>query len=553
MTKVGETTKKYREKVTDFTTPSGITVNEVYTPEDNAGIDYERDIGLPGQYPYTRGHHPLMYRGKLWNIREIAGHTSPKAFNKRCKYLLELGQGVLAWEIDGSTFYGIEPDQPYAEGQLGVTGVTLHSLRDVEVLCEGLPLDELSISCDTYCPDIWQSYILVARKRGYDISQLRGVGGGIFYYGPAVFPSKLDWLWSNGGFSSSGRWSNDFLEYLLKNMPKWNIWYTSSYDFREAGGDAVQEIAFTLSIRDEILREMLRRGIDVNTTARQLSPVLSSDRDFFEEIAKMRAARRIWARTMKEKFGATDPKAMQMRFHVDVSGVNYTRQQPLVNIARGTMGTLSAVLGGCMGIQNPSYDEAWATPTEEAVRVAIRTQQVVRYESGVARVADPLAGSYYVEWLTSKLEERIMEMYSKIEEMGGWIEVLTSGWVQNKLSEGLLEIQKKVESGQRHVIGVNCHTIPPEEDYQPEIYVPDSTEVEEYLAEYNGFKQKRDMKRLKEALENLRHGTEMTDDNLVPYVFEALEADATFPEIIGVLRMADGMEYDWAGEREYPF
>ncbi|MDY7039201.1 MAG: methylmalonyl-CoA mutase family protein, partial [Thermodesulfobacteriota bacterium] len=477
MTKAGETTKKYREKVTDFTTPSDITVKEVYTPEDNAGIDYQRDIGLPGQYPYTRGHHPLMYRGKLWNIREIAGHTSPRAFNKRCKYLLELGQGVLAWEIDGSTFYGIEPDQPYAEGQLGVTGVTLHSLRDVEALCEGLPLDELSISCDTYCPDIWQSYILVAKKRGYDISQLRGVGGGIFYYGPAVFPSKLDWLWSHGGFSSSGRWSNDFLEYVLKNIPKWNIWYTSSYDFREAGGDAIQEIAFTLSIRDEILREMLRRGIDVNTTARQLSPVLSSDRDFFEEIAKMRAARRMWARTMKEKFGATDPKAMQMRFHVDVSGVNYTRQQPLVNIARGTMGTLSAVLGGCMGIQNPSYDEAWATPTEEAVRIAIRTQQVVRYESGVARVADPLAGSYYVEWLTSTLEERIMEMYSKIEEMGGWIEVLTSGWVQNKLSEGLLEIQKKVENGQRRVIGVNCHTIPPEEDYQPEIYVPDSLEV----------------------------------------------------------------------------
>ena len=553
MVKVDEISEKYREKVVDFTTVSGIPVKEVYTPEDAVGIDHEKDIGLPGQYPFTRGHHPLMYRGKLWNIREIAGLSSPKAFNKRCKYLLELGQGVLDWEIDGPTMYGIEPDQPYAEGQLGVTGVTLHSLRDVAALCEDMPLDVLSISSDTFYPDIWQSYILVAKKRGYDPSKLRGVGGGIFYYGPAVLPSKMDWLWTNGRFSSCGRWSNDFLEYVLLNMPKWNVWYTSSYDFREAGGSAIHEIAFTLAIRDEVLREMKRRGIDADTAARQLSPVLAADRDFFEEIAKMRAARRVWAKTMKEGFDVTDPKAMQMRFHVDVSGANYTRQQPLVNIARGTMGTLAAVLGGSMGIQNPSYDEAWATPTEEAVRVAIRTQQVIRHESGVAKVADPLAGSYYMECLTDKLEEEIMKMYGEIEQMGGWIQALTDGWVQAQLSEGLIDIQQKVESGERAVVGVNCYSIPPEEDYQPDTYAPDRSDVEEYLAEYKRFKEGRDKRNLKRVLENLRHAAEKTDDNLVPYAFEALEAEATFPEIIGVLRMADGMEYDWAGEREYPF
>ena len=343
------------------------------------------------------------------------------------------------------------------------------------------------------------------------------------------------------------------MEYILKNMPKWNVWYTSSYDFREAGGNAIHEIAFTLAIRNEILREMQKRGIDINITARQLSPVLSSDRDFFEEIAKMRAGRRVWAKTMKEEFGATDPKAMQMRFHVDVSGANFTRQQPLVNIARGTLGTLAAVLGGSMGIQNPSFDEAWATPTEEAVRVAIRTQQVIRHESGVTKVADPLAGSYYMESLTSELEAGIMEMYSKIEGMGGWIKALTEGWVQSQLSQALLEIQKKVESGERSVVGVNCHTIPPEEDYQPEIYAPDKEEVEEYLTEYKEFKQNRSMIRLKEVLTDLRRAAEKTNDNLVPYAFKALEANATFPEIIGVLRMADDMEYDWAGEREYPF
>lgn len=343
------------------------------------------------------------------------------------------------------------------------------------------------------------------------------------------------------------------MEFALKNMPKWNLWYTSSYDFREAGGTAIHEIAFTLSIRDEIIREMKRRGIDVNSVSKQLSPVLSSDRDFFEEIAKMRAGRRVWARTLKEKFGATDPKAMQMRFHVDIAGSNYTRQQPLVNITRGTLGTLAAVLGGSLGIQNPSFDEAWATPTEEAVMLAIRTQQVIRYESGAARVADPLAGSYYVESLTNKLEEEIMNMYNKIEEMGGWIQAIISGWVHAELSNSLVDVQQKVESGEKPVIGVNCFQIPPEDDYHPDVYIPDKAEVDEYISEFQEFKEKRDKKNLKNTLENLRKTAAKTDDDLVPYVFKALEADATFAEIIGVLRMVDGLEYDWAGERKYPF
>ena len=403
-------------------------------------------------------------------------------------------------------------------------------------------------------PAIWQAYILTAKKRGCDISKLRGVGGGIFYYAPAVSGQGFsETLYINGHFSTLARWGNDFCEYVLKDFPKWNLWFSSSYDFREAGGNAIQEIAFTLAVRDELIREMLRRGVDINTIGRRLSPVLSSDRDFFEEIAKMRAARRIWARTMKEKWGATDPQAMCLRFHVDVSGVNYTRQQPLVNIARGTLGSLAAVLGGCMGIQNPSYDEAWATPTEEAVRVAIRTQQVIRYESGVTRVADPLAGSYYVEWLTRRLEEEVDKMYHTIEEMGGWMAALQRGWVHAELRKGLLEIQKKVDSGERTVVGVNRFAIPAEEDLKPKAYAPDRSDVEQYIAEFKQFKQRRDQRRVKEALESLRHAADKTGENLVPYAFEALEAEATFAEIIGVLRMADGLEYDWAGEREYPY
>jgi methylmalonyl-CoA mutase N-terminal domain/subunit len=547
-------TQMYREKVTDFTTASGITVKEVYTPEDIAHIDYQKDIGLPGQYPFTRGYHPLMYRGKLWNIREIAGLSTPEAFNKRCKFLLEQGQGVLDWEIDGPTQYGIEPDQLYAEGQLGVSGITLHKVKDVEVLCEGLPIEELSISTDGTFPDVWQAYILVAKKRGLDITKLRGVVPAIAYYFTTCMPS-LSWVIQiDGHFSTLGRWTNDFCEYTLRNLPRCSIWWVSAYDFREAGSDAIHEIAYTLASGKELIREMLRRGIDINTIGRQLSPVLGADRDFFEEIAKLRAARHLWAKMMKEEFGATEPQAQALRFHVDVSGVNYTRQQPLVNIARGTLGTLAAVLGGASGIQNPSFDEAWCTPTEEAVQLAIRTQQVIRYESGVPRVADPLGGSYYIEWLTNKLEEEIQALANKIEQMGGWLAAQASGWTREELWKGLLDIQEKVENGEKTIVGVNRFAIPPGEDFKPKFYAPDiAKEVEPYLAEHKEFKRRRDQRRLKEALQNLHYAAEKTNDSLVPYAFDALEADATFAEIIGVLRMVDGLEYDWAGERECPF
>ena len=553
MVQASDIRKAYREAATDVVTASGITTKEVYTPGDIAGTDPHKDIGLPGEYPFTRGHHPLMYRGKLWNIREIAGLSTPAAFNKRLKFLVQQGVGALDWELDGPTMYGLEPDQPMAEGQLGICGVTLHTRQDVETLCDGLPLDELSLSVATFVPSIFQSYILTAQKRGYDVSKLRGVGGGIFYYGASVVPSYKEMLYIGDRFSTLARWSNDFCEYALTNLPKWNIWFVSAYDFREAGGNAIHEIAFTLACRDELIREMLRRGVDINAIGRRISPVLGADRDFFEEVAKMRAARRIWAKTMKEKWGATDPAAMCLRFHVDVSGYNLTRQQPLVNIARGTLGSLAAVLGGCMGLQTPSYDEAWATPTEEAVRVAVRTQQVIRYESGAAKVADPLAGSYYVEWLTNRLEEEIEQMAGRIEKMGGWMAALQSGWVHAELEKGLIEMQNKVENGERPVIGVNRFTIPPEDDFRPKVYAPDRSEVGEYISEFKRFKDKRDHRRLKETLDNLRHAAEKTQDNLLPYTYEALEAEATFEEITGVLRMVDGLEYDWAGEREYPY
>jgi len=553
MAKLSEIAEMYFESVKNFSTASGIEVKDVYSPKDITNLDFEKDIGFPGQYPYTRGHHKDMYRGKLWNIREIAGMATPVAFNKRLKFLLEQGQGALDWEMDGPTMYGLEPDQPMAEGQIGVCGISLHTLKDVEVLTEGLPLDQISL-CMASGPAVQMAYIATAEERGYDLKKLRVVGGHLHYYLPSCMGSMTESLYlPDGRISTMGRYANDWLEYALKNYPKWNAWFISAYDFREAGGTSFHEIAFTIACAKAMIEEMLKRGVDINTIAMKLSPVLASDRDFFEEIAKMRAARKIWAKMMKEEFSVTDPRGLLLRFHVDVSGANFTRQQPLVNLARGTLGSLAAVLGGCMGIQLPSYDEGWATPTEESVRLAIRTQQVIRYESGVPQVADPLAGSYYVEWLTSKVEKEIVKMADKIEQMGGWVAALQNGWVMKELSNSLLDIQSKVESGERVVLGVNRFQISDEEDFTPDLFKPDPIEIKNYVENFIKFKEKRNKNAVKQNIEILAHAAEKTDDNLTPYVFNCIRADATFEEIIGVLRMADGLDYDWAGERKYPF
>ena len=556
MVSTKEITEMYREKVTENTTHSGIPVKEVYTPEDIAHIDYGRDIGSPGQYPFARGHHPLMYRGKLWNIRNITGLSTPKAYNERLRYLIEQGMTAIECELDSPTFYGLEPDQPSADGHLGVCGTCLHSLKDVEEMVDGLPLDVLSFSSAPSTPELSQAYILAAMKHGFDIGKLRGLALiPQFYLFNTCIPDQEYITFVNGRTSTIFRWSNDFLEYICRNLFKWNGWYSSGYDLREAFCDAIQEIAYTIAIRNETLREMVKRGVDINVAAQRFMPVLNVNQDFFEEVAKFRAARRVWAETLKRDFGIADPNALCLRFHANVAGSSFTRQQPLVNLMRGSLSCLAGVLGGALGIQVPSYDEAWATPSEDAATLAVRTQQIIRYESGVPRVVDPMAGSYYVESLTDEMAQRIEAEIDRIEKLGGWLEAMRTGWVKNELEKSQILLQGKIESGEKPVIGVNRFTIPPEEDFKPKRYAPDvSKEVEPYLAEYVEWRdKKRGKEKVKMALENLRHTAEKTDDSLVPPVFEALGADATFAEIRGVLRMVDGLEYDWAGEREYPF
>ncbi|MDO8785737.1 MAG: methylmalonyl-CoA mutase family protein [Syntrophales bacterium] len=549
-------TEAYREAVTDFKTDSGIPVKELYTQDDLAGINVHEDIGLPGEYPFTRGHHPKMYRGKLWNIRNITGLSTPKAYNERLRYLIGQGMTAIECELDNPTFYGLEPDQPAADGHLGVCGTCLHSLKDVEEMLEGLPLDALSFSSAPAVPDVSQAYILTAMKHGCDINKLRGLALiPHFYLFNTCVPDQEYITFLNGRTSTIFRWSNDFLEYICRNLSKWNGWYSSGYDIREAFCDAVQEIAYSIAIRNETIREMVRRGIDVNVAAQKLMPVLSVSQDFFEEVAKFRAARKIWAATLKRDFGVTDQNALCLRFHANIAGSSFTRQQPLVNLMRGTLGCLAGVLGGAMGIQVPSYDEAWATPSEDAATLAVRTQQIIRYESGVPRVADPMAGSYYVEWLTNEMAQKIEAEVDKIEKMGGWLEAMRTGWVKRELEKSQIALQGKIESGEKPVIGVNRFIIPPEEDFKPKRYAPDvSKEVEPYLAEYVEWRdKKRDKEKVKRALEKLYNIAGKTNDSLVPCVFEALEADVTFAEIRGVLRMVDGLEYDWAGERKDPF
>src|SRR3990167_5990160 len=361
-------TDAYREKVTDICSASGILLKDVYTPEDLPRINFDRDIGIPGHYPFTRGHHRQMYRGKLWNIRQITGLSTPRRLNERLRLELSEGANALDYHIDGLGSYGLEPDQEAAIGQLGIAGVASSTVNDVATAVEGLPLDQVSLCPVATFPNLVQAYILVAKRRGYDPGQLRIVHPVFTLWYPMCHHSYPEALYVNGRLSTLGRWGYDFCEYALKELPKCNLWHFDAPSAGEGGGNAIHEMAFMLAARNELIREMLRRGLDINTISSRLSPTVPLSSDFFENIAKLRAARRLWARTMKEDYGATDPAAMALRIHANVVGSIYTRQQPLVNIARGAIAALSGILAGSMGLQVAAYDESFCTPTEDSVR-----------------------------------------------------------------------------------------------------------------------------------------------------------------------------------------
>lgn len=542
----------YKEALTDTVTDSGIPLKPVYTAEDVEDLNLETNLGLPGQYPFTRGHHPQMYRGKLWNIRQITGLSTPQENNRRMRMEIEEGAGALTYHPDGICLYGMEPDQPGSAGRLGKTGVISNRLADVEQSLAGLPMDAVSICPGCTTPLISQSILLAAKRRGYDVSDVRLVDG----WGPIWLPmgyfSLKNMTLVNGEPSTFAKWGFDFWEYLLRNLPKGVIYYFDGPTAFDGGANSIQEAAFILASRDEVLREMTRRGLDVNQVAAVLSPTISLGRDFFENIAKIRALRKLWAKTLQEDWGVTNQKALPLRLHANVVGSVCTMQQPRVNLVRVAVSALSGILSGVSGLQLAAYDESFATPSEDALMLAIRSNQVLRYETGVGRVADPLGGSYFMESLTARIEEEIDALHKDMEQRGGWFKLLDSGWVHDVMKSNSWDEQRKIESGERVMVGVNRFEIPPEQDVVPEVFAPETEHLEEYITEYVSWRGNRSASSVKAALDALALSAR-NGENLVEPVNRALEAEATFAEIVGVFRQVDGLAWDWAGERDYPF
>ncbi|MBO8173213.1 MAG: methylmalonyl-CoA mutase family protein [Bacillaceae bacterium] len=526
-----ETTKKlerFPERKPKFTTSSDIEVDRLYIP-DELDDEYVEKQGFPGQYPYTRGVQPTMYRGRLWTMRQYAGFGSAEETNRRFRYLLEQGQTGLSVAFDLPTQIGYDSDDPMSVGEVGKVGVAIDSLEDMEVLLEGIPLDQVSTSMTINAPAsvLLAMYIAVAEKQGVPSHKLAGtiqndILKEYIARGTYIFPPK-----------PSMRLITDIFAYCAENVPKWNTISISGYHMREAGSNAVQEVAFTLANGIAYVEAAINAGLDVDDFAPQLSFFFNGHNNFFEEIAKFRAARRIWARIMKERFKAKKPKSMQLRVHTQTGGSTLTAQQPDNNIVRVAIQALAAVLGGTQSLHTNSRDEALALPTEESARIALRTQQIIAHETGVADTVDPLAGSYYVEHLTDTVEEKVMGYLDKIEKMGGAVSAVEQGYMQREIHQQAYETQKAIESGEQIVVGMNQYRI--EEEEQPELLRVDPALAEKQKQRLEQLRKKRDHAKVEQTLAQLKKAAG-TDENLMPYILDCVRAYATVGEICNVLR-----------------
>ncbi len=525
--------EKAPERKKEFKTSSGFVVDRLYTPED-VEIDYESKLGYPGVYPFTRGVYPTMYRGRLWTMRQYAGFGTAEETNARYKYLLSQGQTGLSVAFDLPTQIGYDSDHPMALGEVGKVGVAIDTVEDMQILFDGIPLDKVSTSMtiNSTCAQILSMYIAVAEQQGVSRDKLRGTVQNdmlkeFIARGTYIFPPE-----------PSLRLATDIIMFCAKEMPKWNPISISGYHMEEAGATPVQEVAFTLANGITYVERVIERGMDVDAFAPRLSFFFAAGNNFFEEIAKFRAARRLWARIMKERFNAKKPQSMMLRFHVQTAGCTLTAQQPENNIVRVTLQALAAVLGGCQSLHTNSFDEALCLPTEKAVRIALRTQQIIAEESGVADVIDPLGGSYYIEWLTDKIEEEAMKYIEKIDEMGGMVKAIESGYVQREIQKSAYEKQKAIESGELVVVGVNKYVI--EEEIEIELLRVPKEVVEKQIERLRRFRENRDRSRVEKALSELRKAAEREDENLMPYVLEAVKAKATLGEMTDALREVFG-------------
>jgi methylmalonyl-CoA mutase N-terminal domain/subunit len=521
------------ERRARFITISDREIRPLYGPEDVAGLDAEEDLGLPGEYPYTRGVYPTMYRGRLWTMRQFAGFGTAEQSNARYKYLLNHGQTGLSVAFDFPTLLGLDSDNPRSEGEVGRLGVAVDTLADMELLFDGIPLDKVSTSMTINAPAavVWAMYIAVAEKQGVPSEALNGtIQNDILKEYTAqktfIFPP-----------TPSMRLITDTFAFGAERVPQWNTISISGYHIREAGSTAVQELAFTLADGFEYVRAGKAAGLDVDAFAPRLSFFFNSHSDFFEEIAKYRAARRIWARGMKERYGAKDPRSWMLRFHTQTAGVSLTAQQPENNIARTAYQALAAVLGGTQSLHTNSMDEAMALPGEKAVKIALRTQQVLAEETGVTNTIDPLAGSYFVEHLTDQMEKEALAYFDRIEALGGVVPAIEKGFFQREIADAAYRYQRQVQSGELSVVGVNRFV---EKDRARIELMKVSPEVEgRQLARLARIKAERDAGAVRDVLAEVR-ATARGRGNLMPVFLRAVKAYASLGEITDVLRAEFG-------------
>ncbi|AEH50996.1 acyl-CoA mutase large subunit family protein [Pseudothermotoga thermarum] len=525
---------KVKERKQIFKSSSGYEIKRVYTPLDVSSIDYINDLGFPGEYPYTRGVQRTMYRARLWTMRQYAGFGTAEETNKRFKYLLQQGQTGLSVAFDLPTQMGYDSDHPLAEGEVGRVGVAIDSLKDMEILFEGIPLKDVSTSMtiNSTAAILLAMYGITAEKQGAKLEELRGtiqndVLKEYIARGTYIFPPE-----------PSMRIVTNIFEFCSQKMPKWNTISISGYHIREAGATAVQELAFTFCDAIAYVEAAIKSGLDPNVFGKQISFFFAAHNNFLEEIAKFRAARRIWAKIMKERFNVSNPEALKLRFHTQTGGSTLTAQQPLNNIVRVTIQALAAVLGGTQSLHTNSYDEALGLPTEESVQVALRTQQIIAYESGVADTVDPLAGSFAIEALTNEIENKVWEYIEKIDSMGGMVRAIETGYVQKEIHKSAYEQQLAVERQEQIIVGVNAFRTEEEQQVKKILKVDPAVEEKQKQA-LKELRKSRDNNAVRAALHDLKNAAE-TGKNIVPYIFEAVKVYATLGEITDVLREVFG-------------
>ena len=516
--------EKWQERQEKFETLSGKPVHRLYTPLDVADKNYLKEINFPGGYPFTRGVVPTGYRGKLWTRRQVTGFATPEETNKRLKYLQKEGQTGLNLVFDLPTHFHLDSDNPACEGEVGRDGVPVDTLRDMEVIFDGIDIASNSTSLITGGPAVLSMYLALANKRSVPISLLQGtVQNDIVsaYYTVNIRRFSLAAIF---------HFSVDVIEYCIKHIPRWNPISFIGYQIREMGCTATQEIAFTLGSAVAYTEALIARGLNIDDFAPRFSFFFNAHNDLFEEICKYRAARRLWARLMRERFGAKNPLSWLLRYHVQTAGSSLTAQQPLNNVIRTTIQALAAVLGGTLSLHTNSMDEAYALPSEAAVRTALRIQQIIAYESGVTHTVDPLGGSFFVERLTDELEEEAMEILDKIADKGGMVQAVTEGWVQKQIQDASYAYKKEIEDGERLVVGVNAFEV--EEDELPiEILKIDPSHEERQKHNLAQVRQRRDDKKVKEALEKLNNAGRM-GENIMPSFIEAAGQYATIEEMM---------------------